>query len=298
MDQAHGLRLIAQNASDEDLKQKITHLPKPLRVISVTSGKGGVGKTNLVVNLAVALQALGNRVIVLDADLGLANIDVLLGLNPRYNLGHAITEERSIEDIMVEGPGGIRIIPGATGIPDLADLGDFQREKIIESLSSLDSHGDVLLIDTGAGLSKNVRNFVIASDEAIVISTPDPASITDAYSMVKVLLDENPDLKLQLVVNIAKTKYEAQEVNDRMVLVVKQFLNKYLETLGYIIEDRMVVRAVRKQQPVILAFPNCEASYCIRSIANKIVSGEKQDGQKGGMRSFLARLFKGGSAGA
>lgn len=298
MDQAHGLRLIAQSKQDDDVQKSLASLAKPLRVIAVTSGKGGVGKTNLVVNLAVALQSLGNNVIVLDADLGLANIDVLLGLNPRYNLGHTISEGKTMEEIMVEGPGGIKIIPGATGIADLADLGDFQREKLIDSLSSLDDKGDILIIDTGAGLSKNVRNFVEASDEAVVITTPDPASITDAYSMIKVLLDESPELDIKLVVNMAKTKFEAQEVNDRMILVVKQFLNKYLETLGYIIDDRLVVKAVRVQQPVILAYPSCEASSCIKNIAKKITPVLKDEKINGGMRTFLSRLFKGSSLGS
>lgn len=280
VDQAHNLRLIA------GLSPK-----NKARIISVTSGKGGVGKTSIVINLAIYLQKMGKKVAVLDADLGLANIDVMLGYNPKYNLRHVIFNEIQLKDIIIDGPEGIKIIPGASGIPDLADLGDFQREKIINSLITLENDVDIILIDTGAGLSRNVRNFVTASDDAVVITTPDPAAITDAYSMIKVISDENFDLDIKLVVNMAKTKYEAQEISDRMVLVVKQFLNKHLNTLGYVIGDKFVVRAVRSQQPVAVLFPSSEASKCIKLLAHSIIYGSRKE-EAGGVKNFLLQLLK------
>lgn len=284
-DQASGLRLIVKNANIAPLSKT--------SVIAVTSGKGGVGKSNITANLAIALSQLNKKVLVMDADLGLANIDVLLGLMPKYNLRHVILGEKTVDDILIDGPSNIKIIPGASGITELADLDDYKREQIINNLSVLENRDDYVLIDTGAGLSKNVRRFVTSSNEAIIVTTPDPAAITDAYSMIKVVADENEDLDIKLIVNMAGSEREAEEIAERMKLVVKQFLSKNIEYLGHILMDSQLKSSVRCQKPVILENPEANSAKCIKIIAKKIAgTSDNNSRNKKGLVTFLARLMK------
>lgn len=294
-DQAHGLRLIAERSTSTREQQFVPQSRKAnpdIRIIAVTSGKGGVGKTNITVNLAIALQRLGNRVLVIDADLGLANVDVLMGITPKYNLRHLMQGDCDIEEVIIRGPEGILIVPGASGITELADMTDRSREAIINNLNQISHLCDIILIDTGAGLSRNVRRFVTAADEAIVITTPDPTSITDAYSMVKIISQENEDLDVKLIVNMAYSLKEAAEISDRILLVVKQFLNKTIQTLGFIEFDTSLRAAIRNQRPILLDSPGSNICRSINAIANKI-SKTKAPVQSGGIKSFISRLIRG-----
>lgn len=289
-DQAYGLRLIA----NKNVSKKLVSNKPNARVIAVTSGKGGVGKTNLTINLALALKRLGKRVMVIDADLGLANIDVLIGLTPKYNLKHVIHGDCTMEEVIVNGPEGVLIIPGASGITELADLSDSRRELIIDSFSRINDLSDIILIDTGAGVSRNVRRFVTASNEAIVVTSPDPTAVTDAYSMIKIIVQENDNLNIKLVVNMALSKDEAEEISDRIALVVKRFLNKDIQTLGHILMDKSLQRAVRNQEPVLINDPASSTSRSINLIARKLGNMETfLRNNHGGFRSFLARLIGG-----
>jgi flagellar biosynthesis protein FlhG len=259
-----------------------------LRVIAVTSGKGGVGKTNVVVNLAIALAQMGKRVMILDADLGMANVDVLMGLIPRYNLMDVIQGQKSIKDIVLRGPANVGLIPGGSGLQELANLEYYQRERLLHGLQVFEEEADFLLIDTGAGISKNVIGFVSAAHEAIVVVTPEPTAITDAYGIIKVLSRIKAHDRVYLVVNRASTWAEAQITAEKVVSAATRFLKFKVSHLGSIMEDRTVSRAVMSQVPLLTAFPHSSAAKNLRSIAAAIVSGEQA--AISGMGGFINRL--------
>ncbi|HEX3030696.1 MAG TPA: AAA family ATPase [Bacillota bacterium] len=232
-DQAEKLRMLARalkSQVEDDIKnfadsQVVAAETKPkTRTFAVTSGKGGVGKTNITINLALALMKQGHRVIVLDADLGLANVDVVLGLKAQYNLSHLISGEKSIKDIITTSPSGLQVIAGGSGMQHLANLPRKKLQKFIKSLSELEGMADVLIIDTGAGLSRSVMSFVMAADEVIVIATPEPTSITDAYGMVKTLYNTRPESKVHLVINRVASAEEANETANKLTVVAQKFL--------------------------------------------------------------------------
>ena len=260
------------------------------RVIAVTSGKGGVGKTNFSSNLALSMAATGKRVIVLDADLGLANLHVILGVNPPYNLEHVLRGERSIRDILHPAPGNIHIVAGGSGITELANLEEEDRRAFIEGLSELDTLADVIIIDTGAGLARNVLAFLCAVDEILVVTTPEPTAITDAYATIKVMSQENPSARLLLVVNMAESEVEANAVANRLQTISARFINTNLEYLGYIPQDPAVSRAVRSQSPFLLAQPNCPAAHAIRRIVADLGYCKPDPERSGGVNALLTRM--------
>ncbi|HEY3374509.1 MAG TPA: MinD/ParA family protein [Candidatus Aquicultor sp.] len=267
----------------------------PTRVIAVSSGKGGVGKSNLVANLGIALAMRGRKTLILDADLGLANIDVIFGINPKFNLKHLVDGEKSLSEIVINGPHSLKIVPGGSGMPELADMGKERQQNLIDSFVELERDSDITLIDTGAGISNDVISFILAAREAIIITTPEPTAITDAYGLIKVLTQRDMDVDIKLVVNMTSTEKEGRDIADRIVMAAKQFLNKRVETLGYIVSDIAVNSAVRKQQPFILEFPGARASKCIRQIAATLDQTLLKDAQAGGhngFRGFLSRLFE------
>jgi len=239
------------------------------RTIAITSGKGGVGKTNFTANLGISLSIQGGKVVIIDADLGLANIDVIFRLSPKFNLRHVIAGEKTISEIMIEGPFGVMIIPASSGVEYLANLPQEKREKFIEELFETTEEADFLLIDTAAGISQNVLSFATAAEEVIVITTPEPTSITDAYAMIKVLFQREHS-NIKLLVNMAFSANQAKEVAEKINLVVKQFLKKEIDFLGYILEDENMPQAVKEQKPLILLNPNSKAARCITNIASKI----------------------------
>jgi flagellar biosynthesis protein FlhG len=240
------------------------------KIIAVTSGKGGVGKTNVVANLAVSLSEIGKKVVVLDADFGLANIDVLLGLTPRFHLGHVLFGNKTLTEVMVQGPEGIRIIPASSGLQRLSELTQAQRDQLVESFADLDADTDYFLVDTAAGISTNVIHFLMAAHEVIVVSAPEPTAIVDAYATIKIILAEDPAKPVQVLINSVQRESEAREVFTQINTVVKRFLNCEVSYLGHVDRDPHVRQAVRSQVLVTHLFPDAPASRCFRSLARTI----------------------------
>ena len=242
------------------------------KIISITSGKGGVGKTNIVANLGYTLRRFGKKVLILDADLGLGNLDVLLGLTPQYNLSHVIRGEKKLSEIVITGPGGMQILPAASGIQDLTALTQQERYLVFSQLDAFMYDFDVMLIDTAAGISANVLYFNINSDEILVVATPEPTSITDAYAMMKVLSVKHSTDRFKLVVNAAANVQEAEDVYRQLSLVADRFLNISMEYYGCILLDENVRKGVRQQKAVTEMAPLTKASRNFIDLTRKIVA--------------------------
>lgn len=242
------------------------------KIIAIASGKGGVGKTNIAVNLAIALSRLGRRVVLVDADLGTANADVLLNVQSPYDLSHVIRGERTIDEIAVPLDAGPRLIRGASGLSSAADLDHFERQRLIEQLVRLERRSDYLLIDCGAGISRNVAAFAQAADELLVVTTPEPTALTDAYALVKVLAHTGELPSIGLVVNQAASLREAQLVADRVGGVAARFLGLCLDAHGHILRDEHVLQAVRQRVAFYVRYPRCPASACITALAKRVSS--------------------------
>ncbi|KJS15898.1 MAG: ATPase [Peptococcaceae bacterium BRH_c4b] len=263
------------------------------RVIAVTSGKGGVGKTSLVVNLAISLAGMGKRVVIFDADLGLANVEVLMGISPPCTLFDFVYGKKSLEDIVVPGPGGIRLVSGGSGFLELANLDKKRRQKLIDSLDYFDREADFVLVDTGAGISKNVLGFVAAAGEVIVVVTPEPTSFTDAYSMIKVLSNYRVHNEVKLVVNQALDRGEAAATYNKMKMVVSQYLTINLQNLGWVSKDSLVSQAVKEQKPLCMYFPRSTSARSITLLAqNLLVGGETPVKYYVGAGGFINRLMR------
>ena len=260
------------------------------RIITVTSGKGGVGKTNLSVNMALAFARLGKKVVVMDADLGLANVNVMLNMIPKYNLYHVIKKQKTINEILVETEYGISIVAGASGFSQIANMGDQERHDFIGELDTL-SFADIIIIDTSAGVSSNVLDFIAAADDAIIITTPEPTAITDAYGIIKIIAMEYDSINigLKLVVNRARGAAEAKNVADRMISIAGQFLNLKVDYLGFIYDDPAVPSSVRQQKPFIIIDPKCKASLCIQHLVERIDKNKSIEPE--GIGSIFKKLF-------
>jgi len=241
-----------------------------VRVLAVTSGKGGVGKTNISANLAYLLSKKKKKVLVLDADVGLANMDVILGLTPKYNLYHVLNGEKSIRDVIVQGPGGFMILPSASGIQEMSDLSKGHKLTLIDEIKTLQEQVDFMLIDTGAGIAGNVMYFNMAAQEIIVVTSPEPTAITDAYAMIKVLYQRHAKDHFRILVNMVKSEEEAKEVFARLNQATNHFLNVSVEYLGYVVQDEHIADSVRQQKPFVSLFPHCPASKCMQVLADKI----------------------------
>ena len=261
------------------------------RVIAVSSGKGGVGKTNSVVNLAMAFAEMGKKVLLLDADLGLGNLDVLLGLAPRYNLGHLLRGEKTIEEVMVKGPSGIMILPASSGVAELTSLTAEERLSLASHLENMSSEFDLMIIDTGAGISSNVLFFNVAAQEILVVVTPEPTSITDAYALMKVLLRKHGERSFRLLVNQVKSKKEGIEVYRKISLAAERFLNVSVDYTGCVLHDENVAKSVIRQRPVLEVYPGTRASVCFREIAREINDQPSRAGLKGGMQFFWNQIL-------
>jgi flagellar biosynthesis protein FlhG len=242
-------------------------------VIAVTSGKGGVGKSNIAVNLAIKLTEGGKQVVLLDADLGLANADVLCNIDLPCNLAHVIARKRELREVMVEAPGGFRLIGGASGLARMADLSDADRGRIVTALAELEERADVIIIDTGAGISPNVLAFTRAADQVLVVTTPEPTAITDAYAVIKVLSRDGLDRRVSLLVNQARSISEARLVHDRIAKVARQFLGITIYDAGHVFHDDQVSQAVRKRVPFLINSPRCHASLCMNQLAVRLEQG-------------------------
>ncbi len=261
-----------------------------IKTIAITSGKGGVGKTNLVAGLAIAMRRLGRKVLVFDADLGLSNIDVLLHLAPRYNIQHLLSGEKGLEEIIIEGPLGIKILPASSGIQELTSLDEFQRLKIMESFETYDGEMDVLIIDTAAGISENVAFFCTSSEEIVVITSPEPTAITDAYALIKVLFTRYQEKDFKIVVNSVRDPEEGFEIFKRLSLASERFLHISLSYLGSIPYDEAVRKAVMAQRSFVDLYPNSPASRSIIEMAERLL---EEDGRiKGGLQFFLRNILR------
>jgi len=263
-------------------------------VIAVTSGKGGVGKSNIAVNLAIKLASAGKRVVLLDADLGLANADVLCNIDLPSNLSHVISRKRELADVMVDGPGGFKLIGGASGLARMADLSDFDRQRLVSALAELEAQNDIILIDTGAGISPNVLSFTRCADQVLVVTTPEPTAITDAYAVIKVISRDAPERSLSLLVNQVRVQGEGQLVYERIAKVAKQFLGVHVMDAGFIPSDPEVPASVRRRTPFLLASPRCAASRYICQLAMRLERGvaPAADVAGGGFFNRMSKWFR------
>ena len=276
MDQAQGIRQMKSS--------------NPVRVIAVTSGKGGVGKSNIAVNLAVTLAQSGERVMVMDADMGLANIDVLLGLSPKMNLSHVINGECMLEDTIIDGPSGIKIVPASSGVASMSDLTPAENAGVIRSFSELTEPVDTLIIDTAAGLSDSVISYTRAAREIIIVVCDEPASITDAYAMIKVLNRDYDIHRFHVLANQAHGIQQGRELYGKLAKVSEKYLDVALNFLGTIPYDDCLKKAVQKQKSVVESFPRSPSSLAFRQIAKKTQQWPVPKSMEGHLEFFIERL--------
>lgn len=264
------------------------------RIITIASGKGGVGKTNISTNLAISYAQMGKKVILMDADLGLANVNVVLGIIPKYNLYHLFRKQKTMRDIIMDTEYGIQIVAGASGFAKIANLTEDDREDFLGELQEL-AGADIIIIDTSAGVSNNVLSFVAAADEVLIVTTPEPTAITDAYGIIKIIATEidNINLGLKLIVNRVRSVVEGRKVAERVITIAGQFLNIKVDYLGYVYEDPAVQNAILRQKPFMIVDPKGKASICLKHIVSRLEKVEYRDGK--GLGNFLKKLLGGGS---
>lgn len=263
------------------------------KVITVTSGKGGVGKSNFTLNFALALQARGHKALVFDADIGLANIDVLMGISPKFNLYHLLKKEKTIWEIVHRGYRDLQFIAGGSGFSDLIRLSEQELDYFAEQIGELNGHVDYIIFDTGAGLSKETLKFILAAQETIVVTTPEPTSITDAYAIIKMVSNMEHDVRFRLVVNRVSDEREGRQTADKIGLVAKQFLALDIPTLGFVLDDTNVSKAVKRQVPFTIAYPYSAASKSIQTITDQFLSGHNVEGDTSpGVKGFLNKMLK------
>jgi flagellar biosynthesis protein FlhG len=295
--------LIDQASHLRSLVRQTRVARKRASVIAITSGKGGVGKSNIAVNLAIALANSGKRVVLLDADLGLANADVLCNVDLQTNLSHVIARKKDLREVMIQAPGGFSLIGGASGLSRMADLTDGDRRRLVDALGELEEQADVILIDTGAGISQNVLTFTQAADHVLVVTTPEPTAITDAYAVVKVICrrdgtnrdanaaNDNPARRISLLVNQARTPLEARAVYERIAKVAQQFLGAAVADGGFVPLDDQVPSCVRRRTPFMLACPRGEASQGVVRLARKLSEASAAP-TTGGFFNRMSKWFR------
>ncbi|HPL53057.1 MAG TPA: MinD/ParA family protein [Bacillota bacterium] len=293
-DQAERLREIIdsiKNYKDDEKSAGVLTEKPGSRVIAVTSGKGGVGKTNFTVNLAIKFAQNGLRVVIIDADLGLANVDVVMGKMSRYNLSDVINSNKDILEILEEGYEGVKFVSGGSGVQELVKLNKTQLVDLLMKLGKLDEEADIILIDTGAGLSENVISFVHAAKEVILLTTPEPTSITDAYALIKTITQRDKAKMIKVVVNRADSAAEAFNILDKLNIVTQKFLGVRLQKLGYILNDASVARAVKIQQPFVISFNRSEASRNLNDIALTLMENKEFSSVSvSGIKMFINKL--------
>ena len=298
MDQATNLRKMIKGESDKILKFKrdfkhgsfsTSNSPK---VIAITSGKGGVGKTNVAGNLAIACQRMGKKVLIFDADLGLANIDIIFNLNPKYNIEDIIRGEKELSEIIIEGPEGVSIIPASSGVQQLAHLSEGQKINLLNEFDSLNKMCDILLIDTSAGISSNVIYFNLAAEERIIVVTPEPTSITDAYALIKVMFYQHGTKSFSLLLNMVKSEREAESVYQNLSRVVARFMGGIsIEYAGFIPWDDLLPDAVSRREPVVCCYPEASSSNSFKDLANYLLKQTDRRPIDGNIKFFWKRLI-------
>jgi flagellar biosynthesis protein FlhG len=266
--------------------------PGPVQVIAVTGGKGGVGKTSVSVNLATALASTGRRVMLLDGDLGLANVDVFLGLSPRHTMAHVLSGERTLEEIIVESPQGVQVVPGASGVAELANLTAAAHLGLVQAFSALSARVDTLIVDTSAGIAHSVVQFTQAAQHVLLVVCDEPASMTDAYALIKVMSRDHGVTRFNVVANMARAPGEGESLFQKLQRVTGRFLDVTLEYAGEIPEDPYLRRAIREQRPVVAAFPSCPASRAFKKLALKADKWPVPDCPRGNLEFFVERLVR------
>jgi flagellar biosynthesis protein FlhG len=264
---------------------------KPVRVIAVTSGKGGVGKTSVSVNLGVSLASMGKDVMLMDADLGLANADVMMGLHPRFNLSHVISGERPLDEVLMDGPEGLKLVPAASGLHSMAQLAPAEHAGVIRAFSELNFPLDVLLIDTAAGISDNVIAYTRAAQEVIVVLCDEPASITDAYALIKLLSREYGLHRFRIVTNMVSSIQTGRELYRKILQVTDRSLDVALDFMGVIPNDEYLRKAIQRQKSVVDAFPRCKSSLAFKKLAQKADSWPMPASAGGRLEFFVERLI-------
>lgn len=272
------------------LRKGERHSMHPVQVIAVTGGKGGVGKSNVSVNMSIALAEMGRRVVLLDADLGLANIDVLLGITAKNNISNVLSGEITLRDVMVNGPGGIRIIPAASGTQEMASLQPEEHAGLIRAFSTIGEQLDVLVVDTAAGIGDGVVSFVKASQEVLVVVTDEPTSITDAYALIKLLNKDHGLFRFRILANMVKTPQEGHNLFAKLTKVTDRFLDVALQYVGSIPFDDSVKRSVQRQKAVVEAYPRAKASIAFKSLAKKVDSWPLPTTPRGNLEFFVENL--------
>ena len=295
-DQASRLRNLLEEMSEEEVgAKKIGELglnvEKDTRVIAITSGKGGVGKTNLAVNLAIAMQTAGKKVLLIDADIGMANVNVLMGRVTNRSLVDLLEDEIELEDVVEEGLEGVKYISGVAGFETALNVNRSEQRKIHRKLGRVSELADVIIVDTGAGLSRYVIEFILAANEVLLVTTPEPTALADAYTVVKAYSKYSKKRSIKLVVNRIRDEEESFEVIERLNQTTQKFLKLSVECLGYIYEDRAVRVAVKNQEPFILSKPNSPASRCVSELARSLLTGADMESVSKGWRAILDRIF-------
>ncbi|BBL56893.1 site-determining protein [Methylomonas koyamae] len=265
---------------------------KPVRVIAVTSGKGGVGKTNLSVNIGVALAKIGRRVAILDADMGLANVDILLGLFPEFNLSHVLNGEKSLKEIMMTGPAGLKIIPASSGVQRMSDLSSVEQAGVIRAFSEIDRELDVLIVDTAAGISASVVNFARACQEIIVVVCDEPTSLADAYAYIKLLNRDYGLNSFHIITNMVQSAEHGQALFNKLSKVTDRYLDVALQFVGAVPQDEYLKKSVQKQVPVVEAFPQSKAALAIKNLARKIDHWPIKPKAGGYLEFFVERMIQ------
>ncbi|MFF0825857.1 MinD/ParA family protein [Brevibacillus sp. NPDC003359] len=277
----------------EQLRERMLQNKKtrPTRLVTVTSGKGGVGKSNFSLNFGLGLIEKGHKAVLFDLDLGLANLDVLMGITPKKHLFHLLEPDTTVWDIIEHGPGGLEFIAGGSGFTQIMQLDDHKLDRLFSHLDPLQGYADTIIFDTGAGFSKESMRFMLSSDEVILVTTPEPPAITDAYAVIKMLHARNPAVSIRLVINRASTEREGKMTADKLAMVSKRFLNMDIQSLGYVSDDPYVSKAVKQQRPFLLTYPQSQAARSIRNLVERYLDHPvTTDASDSGLKGFLAKL--------
>jgi flagellar biosynthesis protein FlhG len=264
---------------------------KPSRVITVTGGKGGVGKSSVALNIAISLSRKGHRVLIIDTDFGFSNIDVMLGVKTRHDLLDVVKQDLDIRDIIEQGLEGVQFISGGSGVYELTQLDGNELMHIVNNLKNLEDVADTVIFDTGAGVSDNILRLVYASHDTLVVTTPEPTAVVDAYALIKIIGEQGKSAGVRLIINKADNPSEAASVMDCIVRIAKKNLDVHVDKLGCIMRDVNMQKAIRMQVPILVSFPNCTASSNINGIASKLIKTSETEPERPGIRSFLDRFL-------
>ena len=288
-DQAAELRMLMEARPALSARRPLAH--RSARVVAIASGKGGVGKTNIAVNLSICLARRGLRVALVDADLGMANADVVMNVQSHFDLSHVVRGQRTVEEVAVSVERGLRLVAGASGLASVADLNPFARQELVRELGCLEDQSDIVILDCGAGISQNVLAFAHSADELLIVTTPEPTAVTDAYALIKVLSRAPDPPPMGLIVNQAASAREGRQVGQRVASVAARFLGVSLATTGSVLQDRHVPLAVRQRIPFIVKYPDSPASGCIAALAQRVDRAVSQGFCRPGFFGRVARFF-------